>query len=87
MPSSSHPNHSVLPLPPVVQDIDWVFLTNIAEGGVGGDLADGAYTADTKLGRPLVSSCMPGSEPIEVRCAGEYCELDIKIFLFFFIPL
>jgi hypothetical protein len=39
-------------------------------------LADGVYRTDTKLGQPLVSSCVPGSEPIEVRYASKYCELD-----------
>jgi hypothetical protein len=56
------------------EDIDWVFLTNIAEGGVGGKLADGVYRTDTKLGQPPTSSCTPGSEPIQVRYASKYCK-------------
>jgi hypothetical protein len=56
------------------QDIDWVFLTNIDEGGVGGDLADAVYRTDTKLGQPGSGGCVPGSGEIEVRYASKYCE-------------
>lgn len=48
-------------------DIDWVYLTNIGAG----ELADGVYRTDTKLGQPP-ASCTPGSAPITVKYAAKY---------------